>query len=223
MASPIFELEKKIKENRRLKKVYPEDDKDMPVYTYVSTNKNPVSRVFSWGTACYGALGNPQLLHPQRKSQEPKTAMHHPMRISDFEMQKVKDVACGYGYSLFAVNDKNGHVYGCGINNQGQFGYHAEVPDKPLQILIKPVPLKLPIDSNDKVKRMEAGQAHSVILTKNGQVFTLGSTNKQSFMFLNKGFLDCKILLDPLMKFNCCYLLQVVSVSVMRQSHIFSS
>ena len=116
-----------------------------------------------------------QLLHPQRKSQEPKTAMHHPMRISDFEMQKVKDVACGYGYSLFAVNDKNGHVYGCGINNQGQFGYHAEVPDKPLQILIKPVPLKLPIDSNDKVKRMEAGQAHSVILTKNGQVFTFGS------------------------------------------------
>ena len=167
--------EQKIKENRRLKKVYPEDDKDMPVYTYVSTNKNPVSRVFSWGTACYGALGNPQLLHPQRKGQEPKTAMHHPMRISDFEMQKVKDVACGYGYSLFAVNDKNGHVYGCGINNQGQFGYHAEVPGKPFQILIKPVPLKLPIDTNDRVKRMEAGQAHSVILTKNGQVLTLGS------------------------------------------------
>ena len=168
--------EKKIKENRRLKKVFPEDDKDMEVYTYASTNKNPISRVFSWGTACYGALGNPHLLHPQRKHLEPKSAVHHPMRISDFEMKKkIKDVACGYGYSLFAVNDKNGHIYGCGINNQGQFGYHAEVPDKPLQILIKPVPLKLPMEANDNVERMEAGQSHSILLTQTGKVLSLGS------------------------------------------------
>ena len=123
----------------------PDDAKDLPVYTYASTNQNPISRVFSWGTACYGALGNPKILHPTKKHRKPLNSVHHPMRISNFELLKVKDIACGYGYSLFAVNDKKGHIYGCGINNQGQFGYHAEVPEKPYEVLIVPVPLKLPI------------------------------------------------------------------------------
>ena len=69
-----------------------------------------------------------------------------------------------------------GHIYGTGINNQGQFGYHEEVKDHPLQVLLSPVPTRLPIKNDQiKAKRVECGQVHSVILTNEGQIFTLGN------------------------------------------------
>ena len=56
--------------------------------------------------ACFGALGNPEFIHPIRKSQKPIKSMHHPVRVSKMELNKVKDVACGYGYSVFAAKNK---------------------------------------------------------------------------------------------------------------------
>ena len=55
-------------------------------------------------------------------------------------------------------------------------GYHAEVEDHPLQVLLKPVPTKLPNKgTTSKVKRIECGQAHTIALTSEGQVFSLGN------------------------------------------------
>ena len=56
--------------------------------------------------ACFGALGNPEFVHPVRKNKNPIKSMHHPARVSKMELTKVKDIACGYGYSVFAAKNK---------------------------------------------------------------------------------------------------------------------
>ena len=38
------------------------------------------------------------------------------------EMMKVKDITCGYGFTIFAVNDSKAHLYGTGLNKDGQIG-----------------------------------------------------------------------------------------------------
>ena len=42
------------------------------------------------------------------------------------EMKKVKDIACGYGFTIFAVNDTKAHLYGTGLNKDGQIGMKHE-------------------------------------------------------------------------------------------------
>ena len=37
-------------------------------------------------------------------------------------MMKVKDITCGYGFTIFAVNDSKAHLYGTGLNKDGQIG-----------------------------------------------------------------------------------------------------
>jgi len=36
------------------------------------------------------------------------------------ERFKVKDLACGYGFTIFAVNEKHGQLMGTGVNKDGQ-------------------------------------------------------------------------------------------------------
>ena len=42
------------------------------------------------------------------------------------EMMKVRDIACGYGFTVFAVNDTKAHLYGTGLNKDGQIGMKHE-------------------------------------------------------------------------------------------------
>lgn len=168
--------ERKVRENRRASKIVPESEDELPTYVYAGTNRNPQSRVFAWGMACYGALGNPDILHPARKTQTPRKTLSRPGRISRLELHKIKDIACGYGYSVFASKSSEGHLFATGVNNLGQIGYHEEVAGHPLDTIIRPVPIKLPIkDAIDSVRRVECGQAHTLALTKAGKVFSLGS------------------------------------------------
>ena len=48
--------------------------------------------------------------------------MHSPVRCALVEMFDVKDIACGYGFTVFAVNQKSGQLMGTGINKDGQIG-----------------------------------------------------------------------------------------------------
>lgn len=172
-----------IKYEKRVHSLDPEHDKDLPVYTYAATNRNPISCVYTWGLACYGALGivslvRPELRKTQKKPNAPRMSVHHPIRCAAVELLKVTDVACGYGFTVFAINDQKGHIYGTGINKDGQIGYHAETPDHPCQVLITPVPVKLPLeDSSAKVKRVDCGRSHTLALTNMGEVYSLGNNS----------------------------------------------
>ena len=41
---------------------------------------------------------------------------------------KVNDIACGYGFTIFAVNDSKAHLYGTGLNKDGQIGMEIFKP-----------------------------------------------------------------------------------------------
>lgn len=86
-------------------------------------------------------------------------------------------VACGFGFTTFAVNSDNDiKVYGTGINTDSQIGYHAIREGKPLGIIFFPQPIHLPIANPKKTKilKLAAGRAHLLVLTDEG-LFTLGN------------------------------------------------
>ena len=38
------------------------------------------------------------------------------------EMERVIDIACGYGFTIFAVKGTKNQLYGTGLNKDGQIG-----------------------------------------------------------------------------------------------------
>ena len=107
--------------------------------------------------------------------------MQHPSRLSFAERCEVLDISAGYGFSVFVVkSDDEVSLYGTGINTDSQVGYHKHrgVTNKPIEILIYPAPIFLPKKTDDEklqAKKAATGRAHTVIVTDNGAVFTLGN------------------------------------------------
>ncbi|XP_047356984.1 RCC1-like G exchanging factor-like protein isoform X2 [Vespa velutina] len=98
-----------------------------------------------------------------------------PRRLTFAEKHKVIDVACGYGFTAFAISssDKN-IIYGSGINTDSQLGLQ-EANKISLNVVTSPRPIHLPLkNSTADVISIAAGRAHLLILTNEG-VFTLGN------------------------------------------------
>ena len=64
------------------------------VHKYANCNSNPISRVYVWGLACYGALGNPDLIVPKkpRKSKSVSDTMHKPIRYEKIGQESQLDI-----------------------------------------------------------------------------------------------------------------------------------
>jgi alpha-tubulin suppressor-like RCC1 family protein len=58
-------------------------------------------------------------------------------------------------------------------------GYHAPRRDHPLQLILTPAPVELPVADivNTKVTSVAAGRAHLMVLTDREGVFTLGNNS----------------------------------------------
>lgn len=152
------------------------------VIQYQSEKAKPAERVYVWGHAASGALGVRTYMRPEKKQQAPVIIQYRParLRFMDENDIEVYDVACGYGFTLFAAKRRRRHmVLGTGINTDSQLGYH-EYPKKSGRILdyiIEPVPIDIPgISQTDhrSVFHVASGRAHSVFLTSNG-VFAQGN------------------------------------------------
>lgn len=163
------------KARNRTSEIDPAEERKLPIYQYAS--ENPLTRVFTWGMACYGALGVPEHLRPKQRKKPPLQAMHRPARCGFAETERVKDVACGYGFTVFALDGKESHIMGTGINKDGQIGYHAVRRGHPLEMLIQPRGVTLPVRDRTKSKAVAvaAGRAHTLVLTNDGDVFSLGN------------------------------------------------
>lgn len=147
-------------------------------YNYKS--KRDSLRAYVWGLAETGALGIERSLKQHKQTN--CMIVHHPSRLSFGERTEVIDVTAGYGFSVYVVrsNEDGITVYGTGINTDSQVGYHKHlgVTNRPIEILIYPAPISLPKLSDDEkfqAKRVAAGRAHTLVLTDNGIVFTLGN------------------------------------------------
>ncbi|KAK3912656.1 RCC1-like G exchanging factor-like protein [Frankliniella fusca] len=149
----------------------------LPVFDY-GAHSERVRRVYAWGVAETGALGN-YTAKLREKMKRLAEFYHHPIRLNFGQLYKVLDLACGYGFTAFAVEPdllRGPHkVFGCGVNTDSQIGYHAPRRDHPLAILLNPAPIEIPFkDVKSKVTGLAAGRAHLLVLTDEG-VFTLGN------------------------------------------------
>ncbi|CAB4065209.1 RCC1L [Lepeophtheirus salmonis] len=147
------------------------------------TSRNSLSRIYVWGLSSYGALGIPEYLQPIKKNLLFVTKRMDILNLlsiviiqSDVRMQKTKDVvdvSCGFGFTLFVTKNKEYQLLGCGLNKDGQIGYHLNEKNKPLDILIQPTKIQLPDEA--RISKVSCGRAHSLILSKDGRGFTLGN------------------------------------------------
>ncbi|OWR43220.1 Williams-Beuren syndrome chromosomal region 16 protein [Danaus plexippus plexippus] len=162
------------------KKIHdPSEEDRLPIFQY-PISKSSDRRVYVWGLAETGALG----IHMPRGKKKGKKAYRnnfsyawHPIRSSFCERFDVTNIACGYGFTVAAVKTKEQHkVFGTGINTDSQIGYHAPRMGHPLEMLVSPAPIFIPYASLEtKITGLAAGRAHTVILTDNEGVFTLGN------------------------------------------------
>lgn len=90
---------------------------------------------------------------------------------------KLNDVACGFGFTVLAaqVKDSGHSAFGFGINSHSQIGYHAMRAGYPLEIISHPAPIVIPESS--PVVKVSCGRTHSILLNKDGHVFSLGNNS----------------------------------------------
>jgi RCC1-like G exchanging factor-like protein len=172
------------------KKCLPAVEKDfkqphIPVFKYIgnSNKKKSKDRVYVWGYAGTGALGEKQFIRPE-KNIPPVLKVRKPWRLKwvDFTDAHVTQVACGNGFSLMVVAGdsrfKGDKVYGTGMNTQSQLGIHQVGNGDYLKFIIEPNLISLPLYAPQSVSisRVACGRAHSLVLTSEG-VFTFGNNS----------------------------------------------
>lgn len=159
----------KLKTYKKKKEQDPDIENRLPIYDYYSQKLN--SRVYVWGRGETGALG--LNLDPLKHSHNIK----EPKRLKFAEQNNVTDLACGYGFTVFVVNDEK--LYGTGINTDSQIGQHYPKGDhfkKPYQYLVAPQEIKLPVKQPEEMEvlNVSAGRAHLFIQTNQG-LFSMGN------------------------------------------------
>ena len=75
------------------------------------------------------------------------------------------------------VQEENGthSVYGTGINTDGQLGLQLSRQSKQMELLI--YPSKIPLEPNLRIRSIDAGRAHLVMVTDSNTVLTLGNNS----------------------------------------------
>ncbi|XP_053563449.1 RCC1-like G exchanging factor-like protein isoform X2 [Bombina bombina] len=152
----------------------------MPVFQYVGERSKRKDRVFVWGFSFTGALGIPSFVLPDTGRKKLKRFQSTPYRLDVDE--KISSAACGYGFTLLSSRTQNiTKVWGMGLNKDSQIGFHRSRRDrtKGYDYILEPSPVPLPLDKpqETRVLQVSCGRAHSLILTDNEGVFSLGNNS----------------------------------------------
>ncbi|KAF5705810.1 GDP GTP exchange factor for Gsp1p Gsp2p [Fusarium mundagurra] len=117
--------------------------------------------VFAWGCGQQNQLGRRIIERHKMSSLIPRGVCLARGRISK--------VACG-SYHSFAL-DKDGQVYGWGLNNFGQVGVESNAGEDDAVILR---PTKLSYLNHNKITDIDGGGHHSLACSANGDILTWG-------------------------------------------------
>ncbi|CAK9012900.1 Probable E3 ubiquitin-protein ligase HERC3 (HECT domain and RCC1-like domain-containing protein 3) (HECT-type E3 ubiquitin transferase HERC3) [Durusdinium trenchii] len=118
-------------------------------------------RVYAWGLNKHGQLGLPDDVEREQLLQ--------PVRVG--LSRTVRSASCGVKHSVFVT--EAGVVYACGKNSKGQLG----LPGKPRAKVSPPRVVEALKDFESPALQAACGEFHTVVLTEDGSVFTLGSLN----------------------------------------------
>ncbi|XP_063700817.1 RCC1-like G exchanging factor-like protein [Culicoides brevitarsis] len=166
-----------ISKMKKRKLLHEEDE--LPVLKF-KTPRPEDRRIYAWGLAETGALG----VHKNIKKHKSTESLfvQHPTRIQFAEQFDVTYLACGFGFTLYTVKqDKLGaSLFGTGINTDSQLGFQQNKYRHTLERITYPVPIEIkhPVTSENVIfEKCAAGRAHSLLLSNQGEVFTLGNNS----------------------------------------------
>ena len=111
--------------------------------------------IYSFGTNTSGQLGLGDILH-----------RNVPTLVTDLDDLNVGVVSCGNFHTVIIT--KNGDLYSFGDNGSNQLGLGND-------ILHGNVPTLVTIPDSLKVKAVNCGDAHTVIITENGNIYSFGN------------------------------------------------
>jgi alpha-tubulin suppressor-like RCC1 family protein len=86
------------------------------------------------------------------------------VRLNDFSNPKISSINCGGNHS--AMIDEIGRLFMCGKGDAGQVG-NSSYQDEIQPYFISRIP--------DKVLEVACGEEHTIILTRSGEIFSMGS------------------------------------------------
>eukprot|EP00088_Acartia_fossae_P034117 TRINITY_DN3499_c0_g1_i5.p1 TRINITY_DN3499_c0_g1~~TRINITY_DN3499_c0_g1_i5.p1 ORF type:complete len:479 (-),score=27.40 TRINITY_DN3499_c0_g1_i5:56-1462(-) len=167
--------EKNIKYLKRGSQFFNPDESEIPVFKYANERPEKNERIYMMGNAAFGQLGQQGLLEPKSKKRFATTQMHKPFRISFGEYEDVREVSCGYGFTVFSTRSAKNPVFGTGFNQDGQIGYHERRRGHPLETIIQPATMNLTLPEKVYVKKVACGRAHTLLLCSDGSIKTLGN------------------------------------------------
>lgn len=149
-----------------------------PVFQYVGQHKKPNHKVFVWGFSFTGALGIPSFVVPDRGRKSPRKYQLTPYRLETAD--QISSAACGYGFTLIASRTKDViKLWGMGLNKDSQLGFQRTQHSrhKSYDYVLEPSPVALPLlePLKTKVVQVACGRAHSLILTDQEGVFSMGN------------------------------------------------
>ncbi|XP_069613541.1 RCC1-like G exchanging factor-like protein [Ranitomeya imitator] len=153
---------------------------DLPTFQYVGQKLRRKERVFVWGFSYTGALGIPSFVVPDKGKKKRRQYQLTPYRLDVDE--KISSAACGYGFTLLSSKTSDvTKVWGMGLNKDSQIGFHRSRRDrtKGYEYILEPSPVPLPLDKpqSTRVLQVSCGRAHSLILTDNEGVFSIGNNS----------------------------------------------
>lgn len=160
-----------------------ETGKYVDLVQMVGKHRKRYTSVYVWGFTYTGALGVPSYFFPsQRKNpiRKPKKFQPIPYKLKFDE--KITTAACGYGFSLIGSHTQDtSKVWGMGINTNSQIGYHpkAMTSVEGMHTIISPTEINLPLTKPRKtrVSQVSCGRSHSLILTDEEGVYSLGNNS----------------------------------------------
>jgi alpha-tubulin suppressor-like RCC1 family protein len=114
--------------------------------------------VYTWGSGDYGQLGLGNFANAQL-----------PTKIPFFATNNIVAQQTTSGNNCMFVITSAGALYGWGSNQYGQLGVEAVLP--------KGVENPLKIDLPEKVQQVACGDGFTMVLLKNGQVYSCGKAN----------------------------------------------
>ncbi|KAK2828412.1 hypothetical protein Q5P01_019446 [Channa striata] len=149
-----------------------------PVFQYVGQHKKPSHKVFVWGFSFTGALGIPSFVVPDSGRKKPRKYQLTPYRLETAE--QITSAACGYGFTLIASSTKDSSkLWGMGLNKDSQLGFQRtqESRHRSYEFVLEPSPVALPLVEplQTRVVQVACGRAHSLVLTDQEGVFSLGN------------------------------------------------
>ncbi|XP_039250516.2 RCC1-like G exchanging factor-like protein [Styela clava] len=157
----------------------PAQSEGLPIHKYIDKTHKRVNMLFACGLTATGALG-------LREKSSRTQSRRYPIRLTNIGKLKITSVGCGYGYTVFASNNRDLiKVWGSGINTQSQLGFHSSqkgvTKGRPAEsghfdYVMETTAIPIPFDSFSKTKvtQVSCGRAHTLLLTDNEGIFSFG-------------------------------------------------